>query len=133
MRPASIVQFERLFLGALALEVLVDVLAWQGEVAAAAKGYSQFAAVAPTLVGGIMAVSILASLALWYFVARRGSNIAKWIVAVWFVVSTVLLALSLLHISFTLPVVLGWLAYLLRAWSVSYLFKPDAEAWFIRK
>jgi hypothetical protein len=134
MRPVSIVQFERLFLAALALGALVDALTWHGEVAAAAKAYPQFAGIVPLVVPCIMLAAIAIGVALWYFVARRGSVAAKWIVAGWFVVSTVLLALSVLTLvrggAFAMPMAIGWVAYLLRAWSVSYLFQPDAEAWF---
>jgi hypothetical protein len=133
MRPASIVQFERLFLGALALDVVVDVLTWNAAMATS-KAYPELAAIGPAMVIGIMAVGTALALLLWYLAARRASKVAKWLIAIWFVLSTVLLALSLFRgISFAVPVVLGWLAYLLRAWSVSYLFKPDADAWFASK
>lgn len=134
MRPASIVQFERLFLAALALDAIVGALTWNADVAAAAKAYPQLAGIVPVLVPCIMLGAIAIGVALWYFTARRGSVAAKWIVAGWFVVSTVLLALSVLSLvrggPFATPMVVGWAAYLLRAWSVSYLFQPDAEAWF---
>jgi len=134
MRPASIVQFERLFLAALALDAVVGALTWSAEIASAAKAYPQFAGAVAALVSCMMLGTIAIGLTVWYFAARRASVAAKWVAAIWFVIGTVLLALSLMRgISFALPVVLGWLAYLLRAWGVSYLFKPDAEAWFASK
>lgn len=134
MRPASIVQFERLFLGALALDALVYALTWSQDVAAGAKAYPQLAASVPATLACVIIAGLAIGVLLWYFVTRRASVVAKWIIAGWFVVGTMMLALSLFRgISFALPVVIGWAAYALRAWSVSYLFKPDAEAWFTRK
>jgi hypothetical protein len=50
------------------------------------------------------------------------------------VVNTVALALMLYRYGaqLKLTIVLGWAAYLLRAWAVSYLFKPDADEWFAK-
>jgi len=74
-----------------------------------------------------------AAVALWFFAAWRRSVVAKWILAIWFIVSTCGLALSLFEgVVFGLEAVLGWLGYALYAWAVSYLFKPDADAWFVK-
>lgn len=133
MRPASIVQFERLFLGALALDAISYALNWNAMVSLA-KTYPELGGAGPALVFCMIAGSVAIGVLLWYFVAQRASVVAKWLVAGWFVISTMMLALSLFRgISFALPVVIGWAAYALRAWSISYLFKPDAEAWFTRK
>lgn len=129
MRPNSIVQFERLFLAAFAINLLIYVLTWEANVAAlAARGLGASAGVtfAAFVIG-----ALLAQLALYYFVAHRGSVIAKWILSIWFVLG----AMSLAYQTFTLGLLvslfsaLGWLGFLIFAWSISYLFKPDAEAW----
>ena len=133
MRPASIVQFERLYLAALAIALVGDVLSLSG-VNAALLGNPQLAQMgAGIAIGGLVAV-YAAMLALWYFAAYRRSVVAKWIIAAWFVLNTVMLALMLYRYGaqLKLTVILGWAAYLLRAWAVSYLFKPDADEWFAK-
>jgi len=133
MRPASIVQFERLYLGALAISVIADAMNWSAAQAAIQRN-PQIAAAGPIVLIAGLAISYVAMIALWYLAARRQSAVAKWILAIWFVLSTVFTALALFRGGFSLSVaaVLGWAAYLLRAWGVSYLFKPDADAWFAK-
>jgi hypothetical protein len=134
MRPASIVQFERLYLAALAVALAGDLLSWNG-VTAAMQGNPQMAQMgAGFAIGGMVAVYAV-MLALWYFAAHRRSVIAKWIIAAWFVINTAALAFMLYRygVALKLTIVLGWATYLLRAWAVSYLFKPDADAWFAKQ
>ncbi|MES2441621.1 MAG: hypothetical protein V4574_02230 [Pseudomonadota bacterium] len=134
MRPASIVQFERLYLAAMALGILVTILTWDAAVTAL-HANPQLTAVGPAVLACIIVAIQAAVLALWYFAARRRSVVAKWIISIWFVYSTVTMALALFRfgVRLDLVTVLSWASYLLRAWSVSYLFRPDAEAWFANK
>ncbi len=131
MRPASIIQFERLYLAAVVAGLIGQVLGWDAVTAAVASQPGAARLGAGFVVAGL-AVVYAAMLALWYFAARRHSVVAKWILAIWFVLSAVTTALSIYHngLHITLAAVVGWVSFLLLAWSVSYLFKPDAEAWF---
>lgn len=130
MRPASIISFERFFLAALAVDLLAFVLTFSATLAEFSK--PPVSLNAGTLIA-FYAVCAAIFLALWYFVAQRRSVIAKWIVSIWFVIASCLLAVSLFNGEFFgLPVYLGWLAYGLRAKATSDLFKPDADAWFAR-
>jgi hypothetical protein len=130
MRPASIVQFERLYLAALALNFIGELLNW-GAVSAALRSSPELAELGPIVPILGLAIVYSAMIALWYFAARRRSVVAKWLLAIWFVVSTCLMALGLFRgIDLGVVALLGWAAYLLRAWAVSYLFKPDADEWF---
>lgn len=134
MRPASIVRFERLYLGAVGVGLIGLALSWNG-VIAAVRARPDIAQMGVGFVIAGLVLAYVAMLALWYFAAHRRSVIAKWVTSAWFVYSTVALALTIfqLGLRFDLVTVIGWLSYLLRAWSVSYLFKPDADAWFASK
>ena len=133
MRPASIVQFERLFLAALAIDI-IGTLWGLGAAVATLKANPATAQYGASAVLATLLLFFAAGVALWYLAAHRRSIVAKWIIAAWFVLATSMLALSLFQgVYFGLATLLGWLAYGLRAWSVSYLFKPDADAWFSRK
>ena len=81
---------------------------------------------------GVLALVYAAMAAFWFFAARRQSVVAKWLISIWFVVAACTTALSLFRggFGFDLGSVLGLLTFLLLGWSVSYLFKPDADAWF---
>jgi hypothetical protein len=135
MRPNSIVQFERLFLVQFAINIIVNVLTWDPNVAALARRGRIPAADAAMMLGGFVGVVLLAQLALWYFAARRRSVVAKWILSVWFVLGAVQLALQTFQLGFNLsPLSLvSWAGFLIYAWAVSYLFKPDADEWFAKR
>lgn len=131
MRPASIVQFERLYLAAAAVALLGQLWGWNTAIAMvkAQPGGTQSGS---GLLIGMMVVWYAIVLAIWYFAARRHSVAAKWAAAVYFVLSTVMLALGIFQsgLQFGLVSISSWVSYALLVWSVSYLFKPDADAWF---
>lgn len=133
MRPASIVSFERFFLGALAADMLAAILALDTNLAALKASPATAGMGAGTLIG-MLIVYVAFALAMWFLAARGRSVVAKWILSIWFVIATCMLALSLFQGNlFGLAVYLGWVAYGLRAMAVSYLFKPDADAWFAKR
>lgn len=80
----------------------------------------------------MMAIGFIAPLILWYFIARRGSAIAKWIVVVFFAIG---LCGSLIGLAMhTFPVglrgIISAVTFVLQAISVWLLFRPDTSAWF---
>ena len=130
MQPASIISFVRFFLGALVADALAVVLGFPATLAALSKPPASMSAGTLIFMLGVYAA---VALALWYFAARRRSVVAKWILSIWFVVASCLLALSLYQGEFFgLVVYLNWIAYGLRAKATSELFKPDADTWFSR-
>ncbi len=132
MRPASIVTFERFYLGAIVLGLVNNAVNWSQtqeimasspEVAAAGLGTGFL--VTTMLIG--LAIPLL----LWYFITRRASNIAKWILVVLFAIGLIGLLMS-----FTSPLMpgglamaLGLISVALQAYAVYMLFRPDAVAW----
>ena len=128
-RPQSIVWFERFYLGAIALGLLNSVLNWdviQEQIAANPGSQILPGWFMPV----IMIVGIAINLLLWYFVARRGSTVAKWIITVFFAIG-----LFGLFGVFTgqvpgrlLPFTL--LNFALNAAAVYMMFRPDTKRWF---
>lgn len=131
MRPQSIVNFERLYLGALALGIVNTILSWN-DTMAQVKQQPNAEILGPDFVYIVTGLSILIPLILWYFIARKASVVAKWILVVLFLLG---LAGTFMMISGgTYPKglsgILGGVTTLLQAGAIWMLFKPDAKAWF---
>jgi hypothetical protein len=131
MRPTSIIQFERFYLGALVVGLINNVLNWSQATAALNDPNVQAVGMGTGFLVGTMVVGIVIQLLLWYFTAKRGSNIAKWILVVLFGLGLIGLLISLpgLFAIGTIGAVLSLLAVALQAYAVFMLFKPDAVAW----
>jgi hypothetical protein len=133
MKPNSIVQFERLYLASIAVWLLQSLLQFESNVATATAQTGQAG------LGGLVIAMTLAILAvaigIWYLVVRRRSAIGKWILSIWFLIQTCLIALAIFAagLSFQLGILLNLLGYGLGTWALSYLFKPDAEEWLGKK
>ena len=134
-RPVSIVWFERCYLGAMAVGLLNTALSWQATTTKMAEspGADQFGpSFGPDvlIVGTLFGIGI--SLLLWYFAARKGAAVAKWIITVFFVLGVLGLGFSALMRTFPEGVsgVLGVVGFVLNAIAVWQLFRPDTEAWF---
>ena len=69
---------------------------------------------------------------IWYFVARRSSLVAKWIVTIVFCISVLGLLFNLLMKTFVSPpsAVLSIFAAVLNGIAIVMLFRPDAKIWF---
>jgi uncharacterized membrane protein len=131
MRPASITMFDRLFLVSLALGALNTVLSYdtinaelESDPALAALGSAST---------GIMIFSLLfgmgISLLLWFFISRKASTVAKWILTVLTVIGTLMLPFSL----GTGPLFMTIVAVIITVMqlvAVGMLFRGDAKAWF---
>lgn len=134
-RPGSIVLFERCYLGGVAVGLLNTAVSWNttlvrlAEDPAAAQMGASFAK--GTLVGGVL-LGIVISLLLWYFTARAGSVVTKWIITVFFVLG--ILGLIWSGVRGTTPQglsgVLVVVAWVLNAIAVWQLFKTDSRRWF---
>ena len=130
MRPQSIVNFERCYLGAIALGVVNNVLNWQNaqeQVRAAGAGVLPSWYLPVTLVVGI-AISLL----LWYFTAKRASTVAKWILTV--IVALGVLGSAFAFVSGTAPKglagIVAIVVMVLQVVAVYLLFRSDAKRWF---
>ena len=134
MRPQSIIWFERLYLFALAIDmiaILYDIRWALGEkdleLAMAEIGFY------PDWTIAITPLAFGISLALWYFVARRGSKIAKWIAVTFAMAMTVLLPILFLLDALEEPsntdIALAICITFIHLIAVMFLFKQDAREW----
>lgn len=126
-RPQSIIWFERCYLGAVAVGMMNTATSWsQIQEKVAATPNSEM--LPSWLLGATVAVGLAINLALWYFVARRGSVVAKWIVTVFFAIA--LIGLLRAATSDTMPSALAVVALVLQAVGVFMLFRSDSKPWF---
>ncbi|MDF8333244.1 hypothetical protein [Novosphingobium cyanobacteriorum] len=130
MRPTSIDQFEKLYLGASVFGLLNFIFNFDEATRQMAQlQYGIVFLVIAALVG--LGINML----FWFFIARRASNVAKWIL-------TVLTAFGLvstgmrwqLMTSYSpLRLTLSLLVLVLQVIAVAYLFRADAVIWLKSK
>ncbi len=133
MRPQSIIKFDQLFLAMIMLGLVGLGINWDWSIAQfdSNPGLSQLGWNAAGMLIGIFAFSTAINLLLWYFISRRASNVARWIL-------TVLTGYGLISVPFSfflVPVplsslIIGLVAAALQAAMLWFLFRPDAAAWF---
>jgi hypothetical protein len=130
VRPASIINFERLYLGVIVLGLVNNFLSWDRNLALlGAQPTIQFG---PKFLLGTIAVGLIIQFLLWFFVARKGSVVAKWI----FVLFTAA-GLAFFLSAFikgpdlsTPGAILTAVTVLLQVAAAWMLFRPDAAQWF---
>ncbi|MEA3017519.1 MAG: hypothetical protein QOI38_2241 [Sphingomonadales bacterium] len=127
MRPASIVNFERIVLLLIVIGLAGTVLSWDGlRIAARHQGLGETALIAVHVV--LLALLLL----LLWLIAHRRSAVAKW---VWILLCLAGIAVSVPALGDSLngplPALLmqaaQWVLILLSIWM---LLRPDAGAWF---
>lgn len=131
MRPQSIVTFERLFLASLAVGVVNFVLGYDKAVAALQNDpNAQQLGLGGGFATAIFAVGTGIYLLLWFLIARKAINIAKWILIVLIALSVVSLLSALTKaFAFDTTTVLGLVTYGLEVAAAVQLFRKDAVAW----
>lgn len=129
MRPQSILMFERLFVLSIVLSAISFAIGY--------GDFSQQVASDPTMqrlgLGGGFVVGLAVTgyaiyLLLWYLIARRAANWAKWILVLFLVLSLTSLP-GALSGQWDLSMLLAVAIYALQVAAVVYLFQPDARAW----
>lgn len=129
MRPQSIVMFERLYLASLALSVLSFVIGFQAVVDVFTSDLAvQQLGLGAGFIVGVAVVGYAIYLLLWYLVARRAANWAKWVLVVFVAIGITSLR-ALLTGPWNLTNILGLVVYALEVAAVVYLFRADAKAW----
>lgn len=136
MRPQSIVRFEQAYLASVLVGLINFAVTWTNKMEAVARdprfaGNPQMAQMGGTMMIGTVVIGVLISLLLWYLVARRGSEVAKWILVVFLLLSAIGVAMAVSQFAAigALSAALTLLAFALNAFAVWQLFQPDAKAW----
>ncbi len=129
MRPKSIVQFERVYLASIILGMFEPKR--MGPVTEMV--FSQAGVPAPivgiVLVAGVL--SFLLPLLLWHFIARRASNVAKWVMIALAALGVLAFVAGLGDPARTNGMLLALSVVItaLMFYAVWLLFRPDAKAW----
>jgi hypothetical protein len=130
MRPASIVNFERIVLITIVIGLVATVLNWEAVVAMArSQSRGQFGS---NFVLVMQALLIALYLLLLWLIARRRNVVAMWIYVV-LAVAGLLLSLRGIGDFGRMPlwaVLVQAAQWLLTLASLWLLFRPDARAWF---
>ena len=130
-RPVSIIRFEQLYLAGFAVGVINTVVSWSAAQERAAASVALFG---PAFLPIATAIGFAITLLLWYFIARRGSAIAKWIATVFAAFAAIGLVIGIIGLlggaSLSLTTGLGFVSSLLQIGAVTFLFRPDTRAWF---
>lgn len=130
-RPLSIRKFEICYLGALAVGAVNTMLNWSRYYVNPAVSRAEVV-IGAWYLPTVTALGYLIPLVLWYFAARTGSVVAKWIIVVLFALGAlgVLAGIALHSFPSSLAAVLSVSAFILNAVAVWQLFQPDTRSWF---
>lgn len=133
MRPSSIVRFDRLYLASIAVGLIGNILEWPLTMARLAENPDTAAlgSTATVAAGGMIVVGVAIALLLWFFIARRGSVVAKWILVVFtvFAIGSLAVGFSTGAVILDVGGIVRIVAVALQTTAVVFLFRPDAAAW----
>jgi len=129
-RPKSITSFNRLNLAAT-LVGIANTLVHYGALRASA--ISKGASPAGPFLGILLLV--LSYLIFWFFIYRRGSNVAKWVFVVATAISVAMIPRSLGEVIAVgkLYAVIDGIAFALQIAAMAMLFRVDSRAWLGRQ
>lgn len=134
MRPVSIVRFDRLYLASIVVGLIGNVIEWPVTIARLTSdpATAALASIAEILVGGMIGSGVLIALLLWFFTAKRASNVARWIVTIFTVFAVGSLFFGYRGGSVILDAggIIRLVAVVLQAAATFFLFRPDAAVWF---
>lgn len=134
MKPDSIRKFDWLYLGSIAVGLIGIVFGYramsaQVEAQMAAQG-AEGLGVGVVIAGIVIGIAI--NLALWAAISIWRIGLLKWILIAliaWSIYTT----FGALAADFNIAMVCGFVSTLMSIVAVSYLFRPDAEAWFAER
>ncbi len=122
VRPASIVWFERLYLGSLLIGVVQSVIGWKDAIALAS----------PAFLLTVQAVVFAFLVGLILLVSRERSNVAKWINVVLFVLGLPVIVSLLVTEKQVGSALLAIVQTLMQGIGLGLLFTASARAWLGR-
>ncbi len=130
MTPASITRFSQLMLTSLALGAVQMVLNFDAQRQILARN-PQTAGLGDGFLIVTLAFGFAITLLLWFLVARRASNIAKWILIALTALGLIWLPGTLRSASASgpLPLILALAIVALQLSAIGFLFRADARDW----
>ena len=136
MRPKSIIIFERLLWLSLVLTYAAEAASFETTMATMELDPVTGT---PVMSAGFLlaidAIGLAVFLLLWFFIARRASNVCKWILIVLTAIGIIALPFVMAEYfaAGTLVGIVSLSAAALSTVYVSFLFRPDARQWFESK
>ena len=136
MRPQSIELFEKVYLASIAISLVAVAVGWQRLTA---ESHARLATVSEGTVQGVLigtAVLVFGiALLLWYYIARKARNVAKWVLVILTAlgVYTTLKEIVFSTVPKDLYFAFNAASTLLGVYAVWLLFRPDAVAWLKSK
>ena len=130
MRPKSIELFEKVYL----LSIVLSMFGPKRMYPVTEMAFSQTGVDAPivgqALIAGVV-LGFLIPLLLWYFIARRASNVAQWILIALTALGLLSFVAGLADPARTKGMLLAGSVVItaLTLYAVWLLFRPDAKAW----
>lgn len=131
IRPKSIELFERCYLGGWAVGVVNTLMTWTA-VSDDPRIVEASEVIGSWYLPTMTAIGLAIPLILWFFIARKGSVVAKWIMVVLTAIGVIGLALSFARGEYPagIPGILGLIGVTLNIAAAAMLFRPDARPWF---
>lgn len=131
VRPKSIVQFEQVFWAIIVLSIVAVAVGWS-DMMSTVDIQRAVAKAGMVVVYVPVAIGLAIQLLFWYFIARRGSVIAKWIYVVFTVPSALWSALGLAQgkAPDTVQALITGSLIVLQLIAVVLLFRADTKPWF---
>jgi len=135
MRPQSIQLFEKVFFAGFVIGLVNLFLSWNQVNAMVDDPRLQAAGVADGILIFGVVMGTLIPLLLWYFIARRASNVAKWVFVVLTAIGVFGFVSSLADPAMPKGAILigSAVATALNVFAAWLLFKPDTKAWLESK
>jgi hypothetical protein len=129
-RPDSIIWFERLYLGSIVLSLATTVLTWS-DLSAQMAATPGAAMLGGNFLFGTIVVGLIINLLFWYFIAKRGSNVARIIWTVFFVIGILGVVAMFFQPTATTMKIVPLISFALQAVATFLLYRPDAKPWFL--
>lgn len=135
MRPKSIELFEKVYWGGTLLGLVIAVLNWENVTATLNTPEAKSLGMGSGFLIGTIVVNFFISVLVWYFVARRASNVAKWVYVAITAIALFMMLSTLANPSTAsgLPLAGNLVAIGLQLYCAWLLFRPDAVAWLESK
>ncbi|CAO1654675.1 hypothetical protein NYA22BAC_03036 [Parasphingorhabdus sp. NYA22] len=130
-RPQSIILFEILFWGSLAVPLL-DIVYHCEQIYGDMGGLVSWGTEMTLVLAVVVTVSFATPILLWYFIARRASGIAKWIYTVFLGVGLVAMERTLTELTIS-EILFSVITQVMALGSVILLFRTDSRIWFETK
>jgi hypothetical protein len=131
MQPPSIINFSRIFLASVGVTALLAALNFPALRTTLLRQDPAAASLGDGVLILALALGIAVLLVLWFLIARRASNVAKWVLVALTAVSVALQAPKVGAILMSLDPIaaLGLLAAIGQIAAIGFLFRADAREW----